>query len=157
MLKKREAPIRFLTAFVFTGLLTIFISCGKSPRCWGGNKNEGIISSSVQINCWPAKFQENYIITSDSAYLQIFSDTSTGCNRPPIDFSKFSLLGQSASGQCEIKVIREVTRSESENKYHYKVTVKSCGICKKEVLSDNWVIVPKLPDNWTVTFEVDEK
>ncbi len=142
---------------IFTGL---FSSCSKSPKCWGDDKNKGIINSSIRIDCEPTTFQENYIIKSDSAYQQAFTNTSTGqtnCILPFIDFNTQTLLGVRATGQCEIKVIREVTSLDNESKYHFKVTVKSCGLCKKMAYVDNWVTVPKLPSGWTVTFEIDEK
>ncbi len=146
-----------ITIFIFLGL---FISCSKSPECWGDNKNKGIINSSIRIDCSPTTTQQNYVITSDSVYQQTFSNTITGqanCQLPSIDFSKETLLGVSATGQCKIKVIREVESIDKENKYHYKVKVRSCGLCKKMAYIDNWVTVPKLPNGWTVTFEVDDK
>ena len=46
---------------------------------------------------------------------------------------------------------------DNELKYHYKVTVKSSGLCKVESINYNWVTVPKLPTGWSVTFEVNNK
>lgn len=146
-----------LSIFFIAGLLS---SCGKSPRCWGDDKNKGIINSTELISCEPVLFQENYVITSDSVYQQTFADILTGqpnCVLPSIDFSTHTLLGVRATGQCELKAIREVTKMDNEKKYHFKVTVISCGICKKLSYKDNWVTVPKLPDGWTVTFEIEEK
>jgi hypothetical protein len=146
-----------LLIFIIAGLIG---SCSKSPECWGDNKNKGIINNSIRIDCSPTTTQENYVITSDSAYQQIFSNSTTGqanCQLPSIDFSKETLLGVSATGQCEIKVIREVESIDKENKYHYKVKARSCGLCKKMAYIDNWVTVSKLPNGWTVTFEVDDK
>jgi hypothetical protein len=145
------------TIFLFTGL---FSSCSKSPECWGDNKNKGIINNSIRIDCSPTTKHENYVITSDSAYQQTFLNIATGqanCQLPPIDFSKETLLGVSATGQCEIKVIRKVASIDKDKKYHYTVKVRSCGLCKKMAYIDNWVTVPKLPNGWTVTFEVDDK
>jgi len=146
--------------FAILVFVALFCSCSKSPKCWGDNKNKGIIISSIQIDCFPSIIKDNYIISSDSAYQQIFYNSSTGqtnCNLPAIDFNKYTLLGVRASGQCEIKVIREVTSLDNENKYHFKVTIKSCGLCKKIAFIDNWVTVPKLPSSWEVRFEIVEK
>jgi hypothetical protein len=159
MLKSNEYRPTFVVT-ILVGLLVLFYSCSKSPKCSGNDKNQGIINHSIDIECVPVKLQENYTITTDSAYRKIFTDTGAAqnfCNLPAIDFNSYSLLGQPASGQCEIKMIREVSRLDSENRYHYKVIVNSCGLCKKESFSDNWVIVPKLPNGWTVTFEVKEE
>jgi hypothetical protein len=146
--------ILFLT-FIIAELVG---SCSKSPEYWGENKNKGIINKSIRFDCSPTTYQENYIVTSDSVYQQTFSNTTTGqvnCQLPFIDFSKETLLGVNATGQCEIKVIREVASIDKENKYHYKVKVRSCGLCKEMAYIDNRVTVPKLPNGWTVTFEVD--
>jgi hypothetical protein len=141
---------------IFGLLLFALVVCGcsKSPRCAGDDENTGIIFSTIQIGCEPTTLLENYVIASDSAYHQTFTDVF--CTLPPIDFNSYTLLGARASGQCEIKMLREVTRVEAESKYLYKITVKSCGLCKKLAYTDNWVLVPKLPSGWAVAFEVVE-
>ena len=146
-----------ITIILVAGLC---ISCSKSPRCWGDDKNKGIIENSIRINCEPTIGQQEFVITNDSTFEQVFTNSITGqlnCTLPPIDFNTSSLLGLYAAGQCEIKFIREVKRHESEKKYHYKVEVISCGTCKSEGYSYNWVTVPKIPEGWMVTFEVKNK
>lgn len=144
--------------FIYTGLS---ISCSKSPKCWGNNKNKGIIENDVKINCEPLTGNENFTIKNDSAYYYTFNDSTNemiSCSDlPAIDFSSHSLLGIYTTGFCEVKYIREVKSFENEKKYHYKVTVKSCGTCKKEAYSFNWVTVPKIPEGWTITFETENK
>jgi len=147
----------FLLIFLISG---IYYSCSKSPKCWGNNKNKGIIESSIQIDCEAATDLENFIIEDDSTYQQVFSNSvnyQLNCTLPSIDFNTYTLLGLYATGACEVKCIREVSQNDNEQKYHYKVTVKSCGACLKEVYSHNWITVPKLPEGWTVTFEIEEK
>jgi len=133
--------------------------CSKAPKCAGDDENTGIIFSSIQMGCEPTTLQDHYVIATDSAYQQTFSDSSNGqtrCALPPIDFNTYTLLGARASGQCEIKVLRAVTRVDAQSQYLYKITVKSCGLCKKLAYADNWVLVPKLPSGWAVTFDVAE-
>lgn len=145
-----------LLSLIMCGL---FYSCSKGPKCWGDNKNNGIIESSIQIDCDPA-FEQNFIIENDSTYQQVFTHSLSGqlkCSLPSIDFNTYTLLGQFATGGCKVKYIREVSENDGEKNYHYKVTVKSCGACMKELYSHNWVTVPKLPEGWTVSFEIEEK
>lgn len=150
--------LKILSLFLL--IFGLSYSCSKSPKCWGNHKNKGIIESSIQIHCEPANYQENFIIENDSAYKQLFSysiNDPLNCELPTIDFKKYTLLGVNATGACEVKYIREVSQNDNEQKYHYKVTVKSCGACLKESYSFNWVTVPKLPEGWMVTFETEEK
>lgn len=152
MVGKQKQIILFLIIVFIIGLIT---TCSKSPKCWGDDINEGIINSSIRIDCEPINNQlQQYIIMNDSTYKNSFIST---CTLPSIDFNTYSLLGLYADGACEIKFIRTVSQLENENKYHYKVIVKSCGACKKLGMSYNWVTVPKLPNSWTVTFEVINK
>ena len=135
-------------------VLAFALSCSQSPECWGPDRNEGIIVRSLEIGCFPALAKRHYVITSDSAYRRVFSGSAAECDLPAIDFSLHTLLGVEASGGCEIKVIREVVRVESERRYRYKVKVRECGICKKLAVARNWVTVPRIQEDWTVSFEI---
>jgi hypothetical protein len=133
-------------------LVTQFLSCSKNPKCSGSDEQHGIIADAITITCVPVGQQEKFTIDDYAAYTLLFP----GCDVPSIDFRNYTLLGLSASGGCEVKFIREVKRLDDEHRYHYKVTVKECGRCKKLGTSYNWVIVPKLPNNWTVSFEIEK-
>jgi len=140
------------TLVAIFALVILITSCGKSPKCWGKDKNEGDISESVKITC-PPMIGDRWVINNQNTYQQTFD---SGCALPTIDFNNYTLLGLEATGGCEAKYIREVER-EDDGTTHYKVTVKSCGTCKKLSVSYNWVTIPKIPDNATVTFEVVKK
>lgn len=146
--------------FVFILTFGIFISCAKSPKCWGKNKVKGIIENSLRIDCIPTSDQQEFVITTESEYQQVFVNLISGdynCSLPEIDFNSNSLLGLHTKGACKTKYIREVTHTENEQQYHYKVIIKNCGICKKEGFSYNWVTIPKIIDGSTVTFETVNK
>lgn len=130
------------------------LSCDDSPFCsTGSDKNEGIIESTVPLSCWLTGNQKEFVIRDDSAYMQLFSDAHQ-CTPPEIDFTRYTLLGLYADGGCEASFARKVTRDDSEDSFHYTVKVKDCGDCESLQVSYNWVLVPRLPDGWTVTFEV---
>ncbi|MFT7344163.1 MAG: hypothetical protein ACI9XP_000746 [Lentimonas sp.] len=86
---------------IFAGLIS---SCSKSPKCWGDDKNQGIVNSAIRIDCAPNG--EQFIISDDSIYRSLFPSS---CNSPAIDFNSNSLLGLYADGGCELKFIREVS------------------------------------------------
>lgn len=157
-MQKRHSKMRLLLTTIL--IIAFSTSCSKSPKCWGKDKNKGVIEESIRIDCQPMTEQQEYIISNDSTFQNVFTNSITGqvnCTLPAIDFNTKSLLGLSTTGTCEVKYIREVTRNESEENYHYKIVVKSCGTCKKESYSYNWVTVPKIPEDWGVTFEIETK
>lgn len=137
-----------------------FISCSKSPKCWGDDKNNGIIINSLDISCSPNTDENKILILDDSTYQSTFEDLFTAeikCELPTINFSNESLLGYYGSGQCNIKFKRDVTSDDNNSQYIYKLTVIDCGLCKSMGYSYNWVTVPALPSDWTVTYEIEEK
>lgn len=134
---------------VLTALSLSLYSCSRSPRCWGEDKNKGLILSSLDISCTPDWNDKEFRIDSDSALKRYFNQ---GCQIPSIDFNTQTLLGFYATGGCEIKFIREVKKNG--NTYTYSIKVNECGTCKKLVYSYNWVIVPKIAASDQVTYQL---
>ena len=72
----------------------------------------------------------------------------------PIDFSAYTLLGNYASGGCNVAFTRTVELDEQAKKYWYTIKVREAGACKRLEYSMNWVLVPKLPPGYTVEFQI---
>jgi hypothetical protein len=83
-----------------------------------------------------------------------FMGTDT-CKHPIIDFSKYTLLGQSASaGGCkipdyQIKAFRDYINRE----LIYKVKIVEHGTCLMAINKNKWILVPKIPTGYKVVFE----
>lgn len=145
-------------------------SCSKSPACWGGDENHGIIEKNYSIHDFPMCIEtyvnenEKLIIKSTAELLSI---TDSNCynlpeagyssSPPDIDFNEYTLLGFWTTGQCETKFIREVIKNETDKIYTYKIIVKDCGTCKSERYDANLVLVPEIPDDYTVDFIMEDK
>lgn len=145
----------FLTVICLLCIALLMSACGKSPFCWGEDKNEGIIEQQIDLPCTLIQNNEA-VIDSDSAYATIRA-SDPQCKAPEIDFQKHTLLGLYATGGCAMKLKRKVTIDEGERQYVYHVMARDCGICQKMVVAFNWVLVPKLPAGWTVRFELETK
>lgn len=142
---------------LFSLMLAAFCwsSCSKSPACWGKDKNNGTIKEALTIECWPVSPQAAYSITTQERLEFIFDSENTTplCELPDIDFETESLLGLYTQAECETKYIREVEESEVDKNITFKVTIKSCGECNDLDSSYNWVVIPKIPSDYTVKFE----
>jgi hypothetical protein len=55
-------------------------------------------------------------------------------------------------GTCRVNFERNVSTDSINKKYIYSIKVNECGNCKTNYEHMNWVLVPKIPDNWTVEF-----
>ena len=144
-------------------LLTLILlnGCSKSPKCWGDDKNKGIIVKDVNFGsaCMIHFVDQKFVIKSQEKLDSLYqAETCSQLKKPSIDFEAYTLLGQYVTaGGCEFKTIKEVEKNEDAKTYKYIVTVKSCGLCKMKMFNMNWILVPKLPDDYTVEFFSDEK
>ncbi len=136
-----------LNALIFT----IWIILGMGCTCKNGAYNNGIIIKEIGNSCTIMdRFNNGLIIDNDSAYYLNFDEK---CQPEKIDFSKFTILGNYASGGCYATFIRTVSIDEKNKKYTYLIDVNNCGLCSRAVISYNWVLVPKLPLGWKVEFQ----
>ncbi len=135
------------------------ITCHKYPRKGESGNHGDIIDNYKLPDCYGAKStngNNEYIIKS-------FDDLDTSRSyyncvkgQPNIDFSVYSVIGKTIKGGCELKFRRELQIDHQNKQYIYTINFKDRGTCKKLVSNDNLVIVPKIPNDYTVIFKVEE-
>lgn len=151
-------------------LLLYFQNTGCQKPCLSSDdKNSGIIVSEFEIgsSCFTLgrsssyPMVEEFVIDNDSAYKSwidtvniFYNPQCSSAVTPSIDFTKYTLLGKYAEGGCEVKFVREVIQDDLQKSFIYTIGVDECGICKKLQFSWNWVLVPKLPQGYSVKFIV---
>ena len=151
-------------------IVAIAESCKKG--CFIKNdKLEGIIESEYEFgecfsNYSPPDFNVlEFVINDDSTFqslaLELRKNYKSECDSAvpeAIDFIKHTLLGmRTTGGGCSVDFFRKVTKDDAGKKYEYLVRVLECGICSKGFRSMNWVLVPKLPQGYSVEFEVKNR
>lgn len=131
-----------------------FLSCNKSEEtCESVIENSGIIESSVNFQCDAPFYNGNFVIESNED-LDSVMNLNSGCNQPEIDFSQYTLLGKYAWTEDKGSYFRTVEKDTINLTYDYTITVKTCGECNCLSQNMNWVLVPKLPEGWTVDFKL---
>jgi hypothetical protein len=135
--------------------LTLSFSCSKEEeQCTAVIENSGIIVNTVDIaDCSTPFYIGNFVIDS-STELDSVLQLNSSCQKPEIDFTQYTLLGRYAYAQCTGSYLREVTKDTTNKRYNFTITVESCGSCDCLSQNMNWVLVPKLPENYTVRFTV---
>ncbi len=105
--------------------------------------------------------EREYVIRDEAAFqaLEILPVNSPDCvgstALPEIDFNTYTLLGLYADGTCAVTFDRYVIRDDAAMKYIYTIGVTDCGNCDALIFGMNWVLVPKLPENYSVEFVVE--
>jgi len=154
------------TIFVILLGLLLF-SCEKKCKLPDRTIGTGEIVSDALVretNWWEllgfnSYSREGYIINSEEENIfDLKVSYDDGQTFEPIDFTIYTVLGKKASGGgCGIIFVRDVSKNDILKKYVYTITVFQCGDCFKSGESMNWVLVPKIPEDYTVEFVVKEK
>ena len=132
-------------------------------------KDNSEILESREIDlkgCIQTIFTNQFVITDEAAYLKtIRHDASRDAclkNLEKIDFTKNSLLGlEINSGYCDRPSGLEfqVIKDESAKNYLFNIGYNDPknAVCRAFSQYDLWVIVPKIPDEFKVKFNVEAK
>lgn len=146
---------------VLIAIASLFlVTCHKYPRKGESGNHGEIIDNYVLPNCYSPKSTNN---NADEYIIKSFDDLDTSASyyncikgQPNLDFSTYSVIGKTVRGGCSMKIRRELKIDHQNKQYIYTINFKDRGMCKKLVLSDNLVIVPKIPTDYTVVFKVEE-
>ena len=150
-----------MTKNITTYLLLLFVclqtSCNKYPKR-GESVNRGdIIDNFQQPDCYSIKTYTNdeCVIKSIADFDSIKGST---CVPGPInfDFNSFSVIGKTIQFGCDVKIIRELKIDHDNKQYVYTVKFKDVGMCKRLGITSNLVVVPKIPTDYSVIFNVHE-
>ena len=131
-------------------LIILFIGCNNSQfqEVEFEEINMGCSQNVNQINS-----QSEFELNGCSRFE--FVDSQIVNNFELINFSKYTLLSQETTGSgCETHFIKNLKKDDQNKKIIYTVTVEEIGSCEPLEFSKNWIITPKIPDNYIVEFYV---
>jgi hypothetical protein len=158
MLSFKSIKTKILQIFFAVSFLTIYF----------------VISAGAQIlktrdidlkGCIWTYRQQSFVIKDEAAFLkEIRNDLSRDrCLKDleKIDFDKHTLVGiELNTGYCDAPLLEpvQVVKTDAEKKYIVKISyLEPAEPCRALSQYDLWLLVPKLPDNYTVKFEVKGK
>ena len=105
--------------------------------------------------------EDEYFINSDEEFQALLDlmeeyDCEWYDGVTEIDFDNYSLLSNWAGGTgCETNFIKDVQINDGEKLVIYSVTVEQLGGCEPYASTSNWILVEKIPDDYTVLFTVN--
>lgn len=145
----------------FFVLISIFIlnSCDKEQQLPKQIIGTGEIIDNALIYqkliTYEMASKEHIIKTSAENIFDLEVSFDAGATYDIIDFNKYTLLGKYANGTCKAVFERDVSKNVSEKKYQYKIIVHQTGDCKINIESMNWVLIPKIEDDYTIDFQIE--
>lgn len=112
--------------------------------------------------CIQTIFDKEFIIKTGETFFKTIRDDGSRdfClkNLEKIDFDKHTLIGiELNTGYCRtpLGLEAQAVKDETEKQYTLKITyIGPQGTCRALSQYDLWLLVPKLPDNYMVKFDV---
>ncbi len=138
-------------------LIGVQIGCNKYPKR-GQSVNKGDIVGNYETECQTtySAIERTIIIKNVAEFDSVFKEQSCVNTAKNFDFNSFSILGQRVKFKCDSKIIRELKIDHNSKLYIYKVKFKDVGMCARDGSALNLVIVPKIPVDYIVEFNVEE-
>ncbi len=150
-----------LSLMVLAGLNACYTDSAPCPSC---ESDQGIIVSfeaGPTADCETVRFSQdqNLVITEDSAYTALYASNNayTACDSlafEAVDFTQFSVLSMAVTGSgCSRSYCLSVLDDAVEKEYRFIARVIECGGCEPLEIARYWVVVPKVPADYGVSFE----
>lgn len=141
-------------------MLMIFLSCEKSPKCWGkSNVNSGEIIGDTTLcsNCtFLANENSGFVINSTNDLNRVYAAyfrLGDGCELNEFNLAKYTLLALPTYTTCKYKLKKSLTIDDSEKTYNYTIEIEECGTCNEKTYRANWIVIPKIKAGYSVIFK----
>lgn len=147
--------------FILFLIIALLLSCNKEDIITGVIAQELDLSICLS-SVLDYETDNEFIFKEDSTYNNFLSlhkeEIEQNCvsyQFPEIDFTSYSLLGKLTMAEGKIKYYkREVIIDDENSNYIYNITVYTKSFNKIQAVDYNWVLVPKIPENYLVEFNV---
>ena len=139
-------------------VLFIAFACKKKCKIEEVNIDSGAIKENVVLypksGFMTGNMGGNYVIDANSAYADKFQMSLNGGERTAVNYANFTILAFPAKAKCNASYDRNVTVDHTAMTVTYKMIITQCDNCKEEYATENYVLVPAFPSNYTVLYDL---
>lgn len=101
-----------------------------------------------------SEMQGNYVVTANSPFAEQFEVSIDGDTKGPVDYSNYTILCYPIVSKCNAQFVRDVSFNSVNQTVEYEIEVTQCSRCEEERMTENYVLVPKFPSNYQVTYDI---
>ena len=144
----------------FLALATIFVltSCKKKCKVDNVELNSGVIRSEYVIypisGYMTANMGGDYVIDATHPYRERYEVSLNQGPKEPFNYTNFTILAFPVNASCNAQYDRNVTVNNATQTVTYKMTVTQCTDCLETRYTENYVMVPAFPANYTVLYDL---
>jgi hypothetical protein len=118
----------------------------------GAIKNEYVIYPSSGY--MTLDMNGDYVIDANHPYSDRFEVSLNQGPREAFNSTNFTILAFPHTASCNASYDRNVTVDNTAQTVTYKMTVTQCTDCKETRYTENYVMVPAFPSNYTVLYDL---
>lgn len=131
-------------------------AAGYAPvRAGADTDGVGYLDYTERIGC--SADGNTFVIATEREYEAAFAGRCGDRPLPDLDFQHYTLLGYPGmEGGCRVEFIPRIHKDPAAMAYVYELGAVVYGTCKMLNMRENWVLVPRLPEGYTVEFRRKE-
>lgn len=142
-------------------ILTMFFSSCSKENC----PTQGVISDEGGI-IGNVSFEFDTLLSSQEYIIRNANENTIGAKAKigeqsafdTINFSNYSLLGKRITFTSGGIIKRRIVSINNQSKLvHCTIEIKSCGMNKVGLSKHTWMLTNKIPDDYDIIFNVEEK
>jgi hypothetical protein len=115
----------------------------------------GIIETEGQLRIVGNPYSAELIRSSEPYGLDYLISFDGGYTYEPIDFTEYDLMVLPTQASCLASYYRDVKLDVENEKVVYTLRIEECGTCNQQVTLQNWVLIDKVPANYTPEFIIE--
>ena len=143
---------------LFIALIATLFSCKKKCVIEADTINSGEIIENVIFYPSSGSLTGNmggsYMINATHLHAQALQVSINGSARKNINYNNYTVLCYPVSSKCNAAFERSVTVDNTNQTVTYKIVVTQCNDCEEIRTTENYVLVPAIPANYTPIYDV---
>ena len=150
--------LKFFQPFLFIALIASLFSCKKKCVIEADTINAGSIIKNVVF--YPSSgfitgnMGGDYMINASHQHAGDLQVSINGSAKKDINYNDYTVLCYPVSSKCNAAFDRTVTVDNTNQTVSYKIVVSQCSDCEEIRNTENYVLVPVIPSNYTPIYDV---
>jgi len=144
--------MKFLVLTLLT-LLVGFSSCKKTCDFPKDDTHEGLIVPDAYV--LGKSSGSRGVFRSHDGEFKYKVSFDKGYTYGEVDFDEYVVMNYPMTVTCNSHLIKEVLVDYINHKVEYNVTIQSCADCEDTYGIENWVLVPKFPSTFAVSYKTE--
>lgn len=143
-------------------VLAITTSCKKTCKELREDTYAGAIKTEISVYPNSGYLTSNlggdYLITGSHHYRDRFEISfDKGQTKVPVDYSKYSIVACPVVTYCNARFDKSVEINYAAGAVVYSITSEECGDCGQGRTTENYVVIPAVPDSYQLLLDVKQE